>query len=199
MLLKAVLIVCVVRKERKANCCAARASFISLRGGALRPQNHGREGRPSGTASHASQTGHSRDQSLTFFGPRSYDASGEVGGYLYKPLEACCWLLRLIYTYTQHLTSHHIMPSNILHVRAETKPLEHRTAITPTIAKKLVDAGYTVNVEKSPLSIFPDSEYEGTGASIVPTGSWTDAPSDHIVIGLKELPEEDFPLKHTVR
>ncbi|KAM0701304.1 hypothetical protein Q7P35_011665 [Cladosporium inversicolor] len=89
------------------------------------------------------------------------------------------------------------MPSNILHVRAETKPLEHRTAITPTIAKKLVDAGYTVNVEKSPLSIFPDSEYEGTGASLVPTGSWVDAPSDHIVIGLKELPEEDFPLKHT--
>lgn len=91
------------------------------------------------------------------------------------------------------------MPSNILHVRAETKPLEHRTAITPTIAKKLVDAGYTVNVEKSPLSIFPDSEYEGTGASLVPTGSWVDAPSDHIIIGLKELPEEDFPLKHTVR
>lgn len=91
------------------------------------------------------------------------------------------------------------MSSTILHVRAETKPLEHRTAITPTIAKKLVDAGYTVNVERSPLSIFPDSEYEGTGASLVPTGSWTEAPSDHIVIGLKELPEEDFPLKHTVR
>jgi saccharopine dehydrogenase (NAD+, L-lysine-forming) len=89
------------------------------------------------------------------------------------------------------------MPSNILHVRAETKPLEHRTAITPTIAKKLVDAGYTVNVERSPLSIFPDSEYEGTGASLVPTGSWTDVPEDHIIIGLKELPEEDFPLKHT--
>ena len=91
------------------------------------------------------------------------------------------------------------MSSTVLHVRAETKPLEHRTAITPTIAKKLVDAGYTVNVERSPLSIFPDSEYEGTGASLVPTGSWVDAPSDHIVIGLKELPEEDFPLKHTVR
>lgn len=90
------------------------------------------------------------------------------------------------------------MSSTILHVRAETKPLEHRTAITPTIAKKLVDAGYTVNVEKSPLSIFKDEEYEGTGASLVPTGSWTDVPSDHIIIGLKELPEEDFPLKHTV-
>lgn len=90
------------------------------------------------------------------------------------------------------------MPSTTLHVRAESKPLEHRTAITPTVAKKLVDAGYTVNVERSPLSIFEDSEYESTGAKLVPTGSWIDAPSDHFIIGLKELPEEDFPLKHTV-
>lgn len=90
------------------------------------------------------------------------------------------------------------MAPTVLHVRAESKPLEHRTAITPTIAKKLVDAGYEVNVERAPLSIFPDAEYEGTGAKLVPTGSWTDAPKDHIVIGLKELPEEDFPLKHTV-
>lgn len=90
------------------------------------------------------------------------------------------------------------MPSTVLHVRAETKPLEHRTAITPTVAKKLVDAGYTVNVERSPLSIFDDSEYESTGAKLVPTSSWNDVPSDHIIIGLKELPEEDFPLKHTV-
>lgn len=91
------------------------------------------------------------------------------------------------------------MSPTVLHVRAESKPLEHRSAITPTTAKKLVDAGYTVNVEKSPLSIFNDAEYESTGASLVPTGSWTDAPSDNIVVGLKELPEEDFPLKHTVR
>ena len=89
------------------------------------------------------------------------------------------------------------MPSTILHVRAETKPLEHRSAITPSIAKKLVDDGYTVNVERSPLSIFDDAEYEGTGASLVATGYWTDAPTDHIIVGLKELPEEDFPLKHT--
>lgn len=90
------------------------------------------------------------------------------------------------------------MSGTILHVRAETKPLEHRSAVTPTIAKKLVEAGYTVNVERSPLSIFPDEEYEGTGAKLVPTGSWMEAPQDHIIIGLKELPEEDFPLKHTV-
>jgi len=89
------------------------------------------------------------------------------------------------------------MSSTVLHVRAETKPLEHRSAVTPTIAKKLVDDGYVVRVERSPLSIFPDAEYEGTGATLVPTGSWMDAPSDHIIVGLKELPEEDFPLKHT--
>lgn len=86
-----------------------------------------------------------------------------------------------------------------LHVRAETKPLEHRSAITPSIAKKLVDAGYTVNVERAPLSIFKDTEYDSTGATLVPTGSWTEAPDEHIIVGLKELPEEDFPLKHTVR
>ena len=90
------------------------------------------------------------------------------------------------------------MAPTVLHFRAETKPLEHRSAVTPTIAKKLVDAGYTVNVEQSSLSIFDSSEYEDTGASLVPTGSWIDAPSNHIVVGLKELPEEDFPLKHTV-
>jgi saccharopine dehydrogenase (NAD+, L-lysine-forming) len=90
------------------------------------------------------------------------------------------------------------MSSTVLHVRAESKPLEHRSAVTPTVAKQLVDAGYTVNVERSPLSIFEDGEYEGTGATLVPTGSWLDAPSDHIIVGLKELPEEDFPLKHTV-
>ncbi|KAK5164153.1 Saccharopine dehydrogenase [Saxophila tyrrhenica] len=89
------------------------------------------------------------------------------------------------------------MTSTTLHVRAETKPLEHRSAVTPSIAKQLVDAGYTVNVERSKLSIFDDAEYEGTGASLVPTGSWIDAPSEHIIVGLKELPEEDFPLKHT--
>jgi saccharopine dehydrogenase (NAD+, L-lysine-forming) len=85
-----------------------------------------------------------------------------------------------------------------LHIRAETKPLEHRTAVPPKVAQELVEAGYVVNVERSPLSIFKDDEYEGTGATLVETGSWEQAPKDHVVIGLKELPEEDFPLKHTV-
>lgn len=87
--------------------------------------------------------------------------------------------------------------STILHLRSETKPLEYRSALTPTTTKSLIDAGYTVNVERSPDRIFKDSEYEAVGATLVPTGSWTSAPKDHIIIGLKELPEVDFPLIHT--
>ena len=88
------------------------------------------------------------------------------------------------------------MASTILHLRSETKPLEHRSALTPTTAKKLIEAGYTINVERSPERIFDDSEFEAVGATLVPEGSWPNVPKDHIIIGLKELLEEDFPLKH---
>lgn len=90
------------------------------------------------------------------------------------------------------------MSGTTLHLRSETKPLEYRSALTPTTAKALLDAGYAVNIERSPLRIFEDAEFEKVGATLVPTGSWPDAPADHIIIGLKELPEnETFPLKHT--
>ncbi|KAI1160435.1 hypothetical protein F5B18DRAFT_654701 [Nemania serpens] len=88
------------------------------------------------------------------------------------------------------------MAPTILHLRHEEKPLEHRSALTPTTAKALLDAGYTVNVEKSPARIFDDEEFTSVGCSLVPTGSWREAPADHIIVGLKELPEEEFPLKH---
>ncbi|KAJ9632498.1 Saccharopine dehydrogenase [Taxawa tesnikishii (nom. ined.)] len=84
-----------------------------------------------------------------------------------------------------------------LHLRAETKPLEHRTALTPSTTKALLEAGYPVNVERSSQNIFDDADYEKIGATLVPEGSWPDVPADHIIIGLKELPEESFPLKHT--
>lgn len=90
------------------------------------------------------------------------------------------------------------MASPTLHLRSETKPLEHRSALTPTTAKALLDAGYNVHIERSLLRIFDDAEFEKVGVKMVPTGSWPEAPQDHIIIGLKELPEdEDFPLKHT--
>ena len=83
------------------------------------------------------------------------------------------------------------MAGTTIHLRAECKPLEHRSALTPTTAKALLDAGYTVNVERSGERIFDDAEFEAVGATLVAEGSWPDVPADHIVIGLKELPEDD--------
>lgn len=94
------------------------------------------------------------------------------------------------------------MAPTILHLRAETKALEHRSALTPSTTKALIDAGYTVNVEKGSgeksgaKRIFEDSEFSAVGATIVEEESWKTAPADHIIVGLKELPEETFPLKH---
>ncbi|KAI9806441.1 MAG: Saccharopine dehydrogenase [Piccolia ochrophora] len=90
------------------------------------------------------------------------------------------------------------MPGTTLHLRAECKPLEHRSLLTPSTTKSLLDAGYAVNVERSPERIFDDREFEEAGATLVLEGSWPSAPLDHLILGLKELPEnEDFPLKHT--
>lgn len=76
-----------------------------------------------------------------------------------------------------------------LHLRSETgKALEHRSALTPTTAKALIEAGYKINVERSPQRIFDDEDFERVGATLVPEDSWPNAPQDHIIIGLKELP-----------
>ncbi|KAI9486777.1 MAG: hypothetical protein EXX96DRAFT_550537 [Benjaminiella poitrasii] len=86
-----------------------------------------------------------------------------------------------------------------LWLRAETKPMEHRAALTPSTAKKLIDAGFRITVEKSTQRIFDNEEYAKVGCTIVPFLSWkTDAPSDAYIVGLKELPENDnSPLHHT--
>ncbi|CCE65967.1 hypothetical protein TPHA_0N01860 [Tetrapisispora phaffii CBS 4417] len=84
-----------------------------------------------------------------------------------------------------------------LHLRAETKPLEARAALTPTTVKHLIKKGFKIYVEDSPQSTFGIDEYKKSGAHIVPAGSWIEAPRDRIIIGLKEMPEEDrFPLVH---
>ena len=95
------------------------------------------------------------------------------------------------------------MTGTVLHLRAEQKPLEHRSALTPATTRALIDAGYTVHVERSPSDpdfkrVFDDDEFERAGATLVETGSWPNAPQDTIIVGLKELPEKPaFPLKHT--
>lgn len=80
-------------------------------------------------------------------------------------------------------------------LRAETKPFEQRVALVPTDAAQLVRKGYSVVVEDSHQSIFSPKQYADVGCKIVAAGSWTDAPASTFVLGLKELPEKDFPLK----
>ena len=88
------------------------------------------------------------------------------------------------------------MANLTLHLRSETKPLEHRSALTPTVTRKLLGKGFKVNVERSPERIFDDEEFASVGAALVEEGSWPSAPTDHIIIGLKELEDKDpFPLK----
>ncbi|RDX56030.1 saccharopine dehydrogenase [Lentinus brumalis] len=84
-----------------------------------------------------------------------------------------------------------------LWLRCEKKEFERRTAITPTTAKKLIDAGFEIFVERDDQRIFRDQEYEAVGCKLVENNSWPSAPKDIPIIGLKELPESDDPLPHT--
>jgi saccharopine dehydrogenase (NAD+, L-lysine-forming) len=83
-----------------------------------------------------------------------------------------------------------------LWLRAETKPHEQRTALSPQGAKTLIDAGFKVTVECSSQNIFDDELYRQVSAELVPQGSWVNAPKAAIILGLKELPEDTFPLIH---
>ncbi|KAI5122348.1 hypothetical protein M0805_004106 [Coniferiporia weirii] len=84
-----------------------------------------------------------------------------------------------------------------LWLRAEKKPLERRAALTPTTAKKLIDAGFEISVERDEQRIFDDAEYERVGCKLVANDSWASAPTSVPIIGLKELPESDVPIAHT--
>lgn len=45
-------------------------------------------------------------------------------------------------------------------LRCEKKAFERRAALTPTTAKKLIDVGFEILVERDEQRIFDDSEYE---------------------------------------
>lgn len=81
-------------------------------------------------------------------------------------------------------------------LRAETKPLEQRTALTPEHAKALSELGVEVTIESSKQNIFSDKEYTDLGLNVVSQDSWRDAPKDAYILGLKELEENSFPLSH---
>lgn len=82
-------------------------------------------------------------------------------------------------------------------LRHESKPFEKRTALTPSSAAFLRSKGHNVVIERSPSRCFDDEEYFSLGFNLVPKNSWiNDAPEDAIILGLKELEDENFPLVH---
>ena len=83
-----------------------------------------------------------------------------------------------------------------LWVRAECRPNEDRVGITPDGVAALIAQGMAVTVEDSPRRVIPTAAYARAGAEIVPEGSWPDAPTDAIIFGLKELPQDGTPLHH---
>lgn len=81
-------------------------------------------------------------------------------------------------------------------LRAETKPLEQRTPLTPAGAGSLLGAGFSVTVEDCPQRIFPIDEYRALSCDIAQPGTWTGAAHGAFILGLKELPDGTFPLSH---
>lgn len=81
-------------------------------------------------------------------------------------------------------------------LRAESKLHERRTPLVPTDAARLKKAGFEVTVESSRDRIFADDDYARAGCTIVPAHTWTNAPDDAWILGLKELPTTPTSLRH---
>jgi len=79
--------------------------------------------------------------------------------------------------------------TNTIAVRRETKsPWEKRTAVTPSLARKLVaESGLQILVQPSARRVFPDNDYVHAGVRL--TGDLSEA---QVVIGVKEMPLEIF-------
>ena len=81
-------------------------------------------------------------------------------------------------------------------IRSESRGTERRAPVVPDDVALLLDAGLRVTVEESPQRVFATEEYAAAGASVVGEGTWTDAPVDAYVLGIKELPDEPASLHH---
>ena len=84
-----------------------------------------------------------------------------------------------------------------LWLRAEHRENEKRVGLTPEGANQLIRIGIKVSVETSDTRIIPIKDYKDAGCEIVPEGSWERAPEEAVIFGLKELPNNDRPLKHS--
>ncbi|NDF12227.1 MAG: hypothetical protein EB060_05390 [Proteobacteria bacterium] len=75
-----------------------------------------------------------------------------------------------------------------LWLRAEVFPNERRTFLLPQQAAELIGEGHTVTVERSPIRVIPDEEYEKVGCIMVePRTYHTDAPPHAFILGFKYL------------
>lgn len=83
-----------------------------------------------------------------------------------------------------------------LWIRTEYVAHENRAILTPEHAEYLVKQGHNIVVEKSPRRVFGDDEYERVGCTMVPAGRWEEAPESAIILGLKKIPDDNFPLIH---
>ena len=83
-----------------------------------------------------------------------------------------------------------------LWIRAEQRPHEERVGLLPEGAAALINAGMKVTVERSSVRAIGIAGYIDSGCSIAPENSWSQAPRDAIIFGLKELPEDGTPLVH---
>ncbi len=83
-----------------------------------------------------------------------------------------------------------------LWVRAEQRPNEERIGVTPDGVRALIAKGFRVTVEESARRAVPVRGYAAAGAEIAPEGSWTGAPEEAVIFGLKELPDDGTPLPH---
>lgn len=89
--------------------------------------------------------------------------------------------------------------SDHLWLRAETKPFEARTPLTPHATKAWLAAkpGRAVTVERSHTRCFADADYAHAGAQLADAGQWVQAPGDALILGLKELPAKPDKLQHS--
>ena len=79
-------------------------------------------------------------------------------------------------------------------IRAEQRSNEQRVGITPDGVDSLVSAGFNVIIERDQTRAIPIQQFKNV--KIVDAGTWQNAPSDTIIFGLKELPNDNTPLKH---
>nr|MDJ0957611.1 hypothetical protein [Arenicellales bacterium] len=81
-------------------------------------------------------------------------------------------------------------------LRDETKPMEARSALTPDHVQQLTEHGFHVVVERSTQRALANEAFAATGCEIVDSGSWNRAPKEAFILGIKDLPVSDEPLRH---